>query len=556
MSLLELSVQDLTPYCNLVASTQSLGFYFEPRFGVVQGHAIGFSIYHDASNRIFSITRDSLSGAGICYFDPLLAAVTYPNAFALDQTAMLTSYIWAGQMNPDTGEQKIYSLRSSLSTQKVRRHDTNTLAIVESNMFPTAGQPTGMRFDTSAPDWSGVPGEWNGATVEGRLYFEGMTDGIPGITELTGANVYPKGLWLWFVDAGWYQTSGDADHCLIYVDPATAKLAGIETMIPGEARGTPNSAYAEQPVFGKEFDWGLCQFIPDNDSTFDQPKGELLLSNDKNFPFYDGTILQTVIRFVDYNPFGKTPATSSDPIRVHGRKTLTSELKTELAPIFDVVSAPTLTVAGQSPTYHPPTRRLMITLSSAVDPDTTENRSFLGSYSRTPEAVDVTPPAPLNVPRTNGITEAQAIVFGDNDEAVAGQTVTFTLKRSSTLWETLTVSGGIGTLSYVANPPIDADIAGNAELVIEADGSPLTEGVDYQVNNLTTGEIQWLTDQSGATLVTATYWHKATEVSPPFGTLLTDTALSDGDGRVFARVEYEDDDDIVGHADVLESALS
>ena len=149
----------------------------------------------------------------------------------------------------------------------------------------------------------------------------------------------------------------------------------------------------------------------------------------------------------------------------------------------------------------------------------------------------------------------QQVVPGMLDEAVAGQEVTFGLSRVSTLDETLTIIGGIGTLSYVANPPIDADIAGNAELSITADGSPLTEGVDYQVNNLTTGEIQWLTSQSGK-VVEASYYHRGTEATPAFGSLLTTTALSDGDGRVFGRVAYADDDDLVGQIDKLEVDLS
>ena len=83
----------------------------------------------------------------------------------------------------------------------------------------------------------------------------------------------------------------------------------------------------------------------------------------------------------------------------------------------------------------------------------------------------------------------------------------------------------------------------------------LVEGVDYTVN-LATGLITWITDQSGAALVTATYEHRETEVSPPNGSLLVLQGVSDQDGRVFTQVRYDDDDDLVGALDILRSAIA
>jgi len=92
-------------------------------------------------------------------------------------------------------------------------------------------------------------------------------------------------------------------------------------------------------------------------------------------------------------------------------------------------------------------------------------------------------------------------------------------------------------------------------LRIFADGIELAESTDFTVV-LSTGVITWVTDQQGATLVSAAYEHRGTGALPAHGTLLGSSSSTDGDGRARTSVFYPDDDDLVGKLDLITSDLA
>ena len=127
-------------------------------------------------------------------------------------------------------------------------------------------------------------------------------------------------------------------------------------------------------------------------------------------------------------------------------------------------------------------------------------------------------------------------------------------RNSSELEVIVPVFPGFNT---VANPPIDGNFAGDPEgtLVVRADTVVLVEGVDYTAN-LALGRITWITDQTGASVVDASYEHRENNASPPHGTLLTALSLSEADGRVFSQIRYPDDDALVSTLDRLIADLA
>ena len=81
------------------------------------------------------------------------------------------------------------------------------------------------------------------------------------------------------------------------------------------------------------------------------------------------------------------------------------------------------------------------------------------------------------------------------------------------------------------------------------DGVALTEGVDYDVTEAFPATIDYTSPHPDGSVYTVDYCHAGNPVTPPHGTLLTPSAVSDINGIAHARVVNPDDDDIVGHID-------
>lgn len=552
MALQFIEAVDLGPYAKDIRDAQSLAFSFEPVGSEMQGilHD-GFAVFSDERDRIFTVAiKTGAVNDGLCYFDPLLIGTAFPNAFAVEQ---LTNSLHMGTLDPSTGVQNHYHRRTSAA--ELHTLNAQTLA-VGGAVFPTADEPGGLTFGQATGVAIGNPGHWGAVSNRDILIFEGLTDGISGETVLASPNIYPAGLALLVTDTGTKSTADDADNAVIWIDLDAGRNVGF---MPASGRATnavtePNS---EGPIAGETFRWSAHQYIPDDDATLAIPKGELLMVS-RDTPEDTGvTTARIMVRFMDFNPLGVVAAPGA-PSRVHGRVTLTSRINAKYDPIFDVAGAPDGEGANYFATFHPPTRRLLVFLREdtlAID-TTSNNRSYVGTLSRAVDPIIVTNPAPRSVPRTNDITTFETFVGGDIGEPVQGESVAFTLERVTTVDEVIPAAERTfpGT-SNLDNSPIDANAAGDPEgtLVLVADASTLVETTDYTVV-LATGVITWVTDQSGKTLVTASYEHRETAASPPFGTLLVGTASTDTNGIARTQVQYPDNDAIVGEIDKLSSA--
>ena len=506
----------------------------------------------------------------------LLTAVSFPNVF-VQQTLTLDHNAPKIPGDPERpGGQKLYThgvgqiLGSSAGIETI-----DPLTQLDPNgadAFPTVNGPvSAWAANPFGAFWPIVPGNWIGGPTltnesnVGRLIFEGLVDGIPGETNLTGANVYPAGLMLARCEFATCPVPigtgvlADCDNALVWIDLATGGVDGRMANTAGIAHSTlPNS---EAPVSGNEFSWYPAQYVPDIDATFATPKGELMFFSDRhsvpadplNFPE------SVYLKVIDFNPFG-VPAASNAPNRVHERVRFgPTSVDFNVNPMFDVGGAGQARNDQMQLAYHPLTRRFFMILADIPANVTSPgpapgSESFIGYWARAVDPVILTSPVADDVPRTNDIIEYESFVTGALGEPVEGVNIGWSLLRNSTELEVIVpVFPGFNT---VANPPIDGNLAGDTEgtLVVRADSVVLVEGVDYTVN-LTLGRITWITDQTGASVVDVSYEHRETNASPPHGTLLSASGQSEIDGRVFTQVRVEDDNAIVGTLDRLISVF-
>ena len=439
--------------------------------------------------------------------------------------------------------------------------------------------PTVVPADGPVATWTGkgaftphtAPGGWVGGptlTLESatqRMIFEGLTDGISGETNLVGANVYPAGLMLAKCEFATCPApigtgaSNDCDNAIIWIDLNTGGVAGRMINTAGIAHSTlPNS---EAPIAGKEFSWYVAQYVPDTDASFGLPKGELHFYSDRSGIAVNPSFQQSVfLKVIDFNPLGVAP-TGGAPNRVHERLRLgPTTVDFDISPMFGVGGAGSNRTDNMQLAFHPPSQRFFM-VQADIPANVTSpgpapgGESFIGYWLRTVDPIGVTSPVARDVPRTNDIIEYEGFVGGALGEPAAGASVDWELFRNSSELEVIVpVFPGFNT---IANPPIDGDFLGSPEgtLVVRADSVVLVEGVDYTVI-LSIGRITWITDQTGATVVDASYEHRENDASPPHGTLLTQNALSEADGRVFSQVRWPDDDALVGALDRLKADLA
>lgn len=547
---------------------------------VLPGASIGNppSLYLDGLDKVVMTAR-SLPGVipQRFGFNPLLIGTTFPDAFYEDRGAFSQEevpLIPGDPLNP--GGQKMYASSGGIFPTSEWEEVTPILSLTNTGVgaFPTLLPGNGpirvtLGIGTAIPPG---PGTWTAGNTPNAtgfgfqmLVFEGLTDGIVGETNLVGSNVYPRGLALFrprfaTVPAP-IGTGGanDGDNALCWLDLNTGLVDGRTAITAGSARSS--GVNTEAPIAGQEFNWQTSQYSPDTDATFTAPKGEVMLFSDaKDVPADPANFPQSVfVKVIDWNPFG-VAASGGAPTRNHERIRLLSSCDYNGNPMFDVGTAGAAGgLAGDDMIrlhYHPPTLRFFLILAVAVPTlPQVADEAFIGFFSRSVDPSLVTSPVQRDVARTNDVVEFESFVLGSLGEPVAGISIDWTLVRISSVEEVLDASTFPGS-STVDNPPIDQALlpVNEGTLVVRADTVVLVEGVDYTVV-LSTGVITWITDQSGASVVDATYAHRETQAVPPHGSLLSPLTISEQDGRVFTQVLYPDDDALVGALDQLTSDL-
>lgn len=517
--------------------------------------------------------NDHINKIGI---PPLIGSVKFPDTFVQQKTANFfddfTPNIPGDPNEP--GGQRLFNGGAGQVTTFTQIEEVTP--ILPLNSSGAAAFPTVVPGDGPVRVFGGVgatfgvssnPGGWRGGasltneTALGRLIFAGLTDGIPGETNLVGANVYPAGLMLAKCEFATCPApigtggANDCDNALVWIDLDVGGVDGRMAATAGIVHATlPNS---EAPIGGQEFSWYPGQYIPDADATFTIPKGQLIFFSDRSgVPADVSNFPQSVyLKIIDFNPFNVAP-TAGAPNRVHERLRFgPTSVDFNVNPMFDVGGAGQNRVDQMQLAFHPPSQRFFMVQADTGAAITTPGpapggESFIGYWLRAIDPIGVTSPVARDVPRINDVVEYEAFVGGALGEPAASAGVDWALFRNSTELEVIVpVFPGFND---VANAPIDGNFALDPEgtLVVRADTVVLVEGVDYTVV-LSTGRITWITDQTGATVVDVSYEHREADVLPPHGTLLSASSLSDAEGRVFTQVLWPNDVDLVGTLDRL-----
>jgi len=560
---------------HLVAIKAALAYSLDFRLDIKSST---WSIFYDqARDRVLSEIRSTspsgqpLNGS----FDPLLVDASAPRGVLGPVLASFPAPFYGGYFDRDAGTQLIYNANPgySPSTAEFNTTDPSTLSPDGGLAFGATGPFVGRSRTTI-----GLDGYFSAA--ERWIFFEGLTDGIPGETLTTGTNVYPRGLGLTNPDVGRVPAAfgppfdgggNNANNALGWVDLETGNLVGALLNTTGVAALVSTGLFAEPPVAGQVFRYEPQMFVPDVDSTAGAPKGELFLISSLGDRSYTTGLEQAFfIKIVDFNPFALTPG-SGAPVRVHERVTLKTAIEFSEDPIFGVPSSEDLTAAFTTSApgdtdviYHPPTRRFIVVVSPTGQTPTGSQLpeyGFVGYWQRAVDPVVIGDPVLRDVAATNSIAEMVAFVGGNLGEPSSGTVVDFTLERASTIDEVVDASGGIGAAPALEAAEIDDTFPSSAQgtLVLTATtaGVPtvLVETTDFTVV-LSTGVITFVTDQSSADTVTATYFHGNVPLSPAHGTLLVDSAITNEAGLATTRVSYPDNAELVGHYDDVSTALA
>lgn len=536
--------------------------------------------YHEGRDRIYATFANSTPPGfsnGLGFVDPLFTNTSPPNSVWLNANEVgagisTLQNLWIDHFDEQTSAQRIFVSNGGGSDVQ----EVDPVTLIASAPPINSPAPNGNFRDDQSDIGVGSEGGWT-SQASTALFFSGLTDGIPGETLSQGTDVYPDGLYLTTSNNATL-TGSPAAQQFIWVDIRTRRAIGalgvvdINTSIvpiafPAEVDDTSTNNAVEASIAGDEFTWGMSQFIPDADSTFVNPKGQVLQHSRLDFFAWTNPsptdVFKIYVRFTDFNPFGVV-ASAGNPIRTHGRIRFTSRILAGASPMFDVVGAddainPTDPVDMM---YDPKRRRLLLFMDNSTSTDRGDipagaTSSYIGFYATSAEITTVTAPAPRQLPKTNDIIDFECTASGDIGERTAGIGIDWSLARVTTRLETLTGALTPATTSTAANPPIDQSVPTATEGTLEvlADGVVLAETTDYTVD-LSTGVITWVTDQSGAALVQASYEHKQTTALPAYGTLLTAQSETNSDGIAASQVAYPDDDTIVGEVDQLSTALT
>lgn len=574
MSLKQLDASLVSDFASAVASGSSNPPIGGGAFAEIAGtqkssspsFALGF-IYHTGRDKLMTCARIASTGRSasdaMFSLDPGLSLTSFPDS-NYNMGASAYFYLLPGQFNPLTGAQKLYTASGTLTFVEEVNPDT----LVKSGGAEWSGV-NGDFLVGQAHIIGGVGGWVNDHPAQGgAIVFEGLTEGVADETLLTGSNVYPAGLILLGTGTSAGTVAGKSVvRNFVWVDPLTRLAVGVlggdiidnpsnpPQAFPLEVDASPVGDSSEAPIDSDEFRWMGVQYLPDSDATFTSPKGQLVFQSGEEIPAIasasPGDQLRQYIRLTDFNPFGVASA-SGVPTRTHGRIRLTSRALMDVSPMGAVAGAEILTNPGAPSQiqFDPLRQRFLAFMSSSVGLGDSTGVVVI-QYSRGPDPVILTSPAARDVPRTADIVTYETFVGGDLGEPVAGVEVDWALTRRSTEDEVINAGTFPGT-SQLDNFPIDEDSSSLPELVIEADAVPLALTTDYTVNT-TTGLITWVTDQSGAALVTATYNHRSSGATPAHGTLLTQLSITDENGIAQTQVAYADDDDLVGKLDAIES---
>ena len=492
-----------------------------------------------------------------------------------------------GQPNMRTLEQYFYWNQNSDWT-RYNAHDAST---VDVDIWPNIGQS----LLANATDDPNVPGYWSPTEATNTanysaIVFEGITDtsdGMPGETDpeagiLRGDSTHPEGLMLAYSVDYNFEGSGvggnDHDSAWLWVDIDTGLAVGkLGVTARRDSDGNTSPPHPQQwlgPSMDKRggFPLSRVQFVPDPDTAFDRPKGELhffwidqasyTVTNREIFEpdgtsFTPAEAVQQFYQVVDFNPFNQTIG----PERVHNRILEEGHFVVPYDPLLPGGAVSLVENSGSRHNrigpniyYHPPSRTYCNAQASYADANNdgtgqplADSHRFI-RYARDNKADAVSIPADDAAVIENGAAYLDVYVQTELGQPVQNHTVYFQTYRLSTRAETFDGTGQGASAYIVAQGVIDNDTFLDVREGNDVDngGTLLVEGVDYTVT-YGTGTLtpvgSWPTDA-----IYVRYRHRSAEVNPGFGTLQAASAVTDLDGKATAIIMLDDnlDGELVG----------
>jgi hypothetical protein len=527
----------------LITSTTDHKSYFTSANGLPSGlwldgessgsnGAVGF--YWDRFDRIVS-KCDAASGIGWLAWDPNV----------LDETTAKLNYYDPGAASDFPRMMVGYHDRVN-NTQSLYGHSNSGVgAITEADQTDFSDTGT-WAFDSFVRYFDGRPIAAEGGRENGdgqMVIFEDWGYAIQTLADVRFGGVVYQNM-MCKIDLN------TADST-----PITAMGSGLgpEDGFIAKHEASPND-FTGSLFAGDAFELNKLQFVPDEDSTPAAPKGFFHMQSESDGSLISGNQHRVYIKHIEFNPTVKAAAPGT-PNREDGRVVLFTRLI-----LLEDTAPTTLGGIGTSPggpvpylnehlIYHPLTRTLRGAFGEEIggsDP----NFVVVLVAPTVPAVAEITPPTPFVEVTTAKTATFGATVRGDLNERIAGETVTWDLKRASTVGEILTNPGPAGTTT-VANVPIDDD-----GLEVYEDGVLLTETTHYTVNRAL-GQITGVGAKfvASATL-TCNYRHRTNTVAPAHGSLRTSQSDSDLTGQALARVEYPDNDELADEIDELTGTTS
>lgn len=483
-----------------------------------------------------------------------------------------------GQPNLQTGQQSFYRYgaisgapSSAPETYVAGWHRFNCRDAARQNFFENYwpnissdfnGVNGGAADGNTAGYWVADGGVNGNQDEYHALVFEGITStvgGMPGETSasagmLRAVTSHPKGLLLIRARSSNFLGNGTANNLgtrWVWVDVTTGLAVGV-LGTPTLANTFSTNVFHDESVDHKTFDWQNIQFVPDEGSSYNRPKGELHLmhSEDQRFQLpnrtiqvgeetpFSATVIRGFVKVIDFNPFNEV----GGAVRIHNRRRFIGMLEIPVGPIQ--AGGQTCPVSGttndrRSPEffYHPSSRTYINIQSRWADPDNDgANEPVAGSsriirFARQTVIADITAPVPDAPIRAESLITLRVKVVDDFGTPVAGATINFRSNRRSTRDEQFN-----GTTQGSSNYTVvrglidnDASLQVYSGGSVDTGGTLLIPGVDYTVSNYATGILAPVGSWPAAT-ISVRYRHRAAPVYPGFGSLITTSAVTDAFG--------------------------
>lgn len=346
-----------------------------------------------------------------------------------------------GQPIMENGSQALYG--RGAGTSRIAEYSIQNGSLLVADSFPAMPAWPLLRSTITV---SATQGYWAHADFGGTndtpdwgCIFEGITDSSGMADRTIGGTTHAKGLMLYKCDSVNLSGLGTQSRAWTWIDLATGNAVG-KFAVPGSV-DTAGGVNDEPPLAGQTFAWRHCQFVPDDDSERNRPKGEMHMFSSA-FNIFDQTLpsplngaTRQFVTAYDFNPFARADGIP----RTHGRRVFLGQLDIPRDPIIS--GGRTTTESASFPTggialrYHQPSRTYFVLTGGSVDQLTPatyqpEVGDFAFSrYRREFVPASISQPTPTEAVESGKDVRYRSIVVTDFGDRASGVSVTATTFR-------------------------------------------------------------------------------------------------------------------------------